>query len=371
MRFPADVSRLAARQFASRLPELLDADSYEWSVPLHPPQAATAANDFDKVQDFIRTWQGWTDPGSITTKSKHWHRAGLGIQQVPTRISTSTPAEFAALAGSTEDFKALQEKLVLLGSANTERALEVIQLWRNLTPQECAWVPQVVDWFRVNPSSGLRPRSVPVAGVHGKWLEHHARLVRHLLGVEDLGLVSGDHLIRLRILDRSLGTGLIDVSTPLAEASALWPAGGPSSGPQIALIVENKETFLNLTNAWPSTVAVWGAGYAVGMLDRLPWLHRCHRLVYWGDLDAEGFAILHRLRHHFPTVESVLMSPADVDRWAHLGVPDPGNYATDLPLLSSEESDARRALLMHGKIRIEQERIPWDAALEALDERLR
>ena len=111
--------------------------------------------------------------------------------------------------------------------------------------------------------------------------------------------------------------------------------------------------------------------YAVDTLDRLPWLHRCQRLVYWGDLDAEGFAILHRLRHLFAAVESMLMSPADVDRWAHPGVPDPGDYATDLPLLSTEESKARRALFMHGMIRIEQERIPWDAALEALDERLR
>lgn len=367
MRFPADVSRIAAKLFRSRLSELLNAEIYDWSLPLHAPQGATASNDFETVQDFIRTWQNWSGPGKVTTENKHWHRVGLGIQPVPTRISTSTPSEFAALAGATEVFSALQEKLALLGTENIERALKVLPLWRDLPPEECAWIPKVVDWFRENPSSGLRPRSVAVAGVHGKWLERNARLVRHLLAVEDLGLVSGDHLIRLRILDKSLGTGLIDVSTPVAEAATLWPAGGPKA----ALIVENKETFLNLSTAWPNTVAVWGAGYAVGLLDRLPWLHRCQRLVYWGDLDAEGFAILHRLRHHFAAVESVLMSPADVDRWAYLGVPDPGDYATDLPLLSTEESNARRALLMQGKIRIEQERIPWDSALEALDERLR
>lgn len=366
MRFPDEVSQRAADHFRARLPKLLTADTYAWSLPLKAPTAAAAANDFDTVQDFIRTWQAWSGPGSVTAEDKHWHRVGLGIQQVPTRVGTSTSAELAALAGATEVFSDLQHKLALLGAEHTERAVEVLPLWRDLPAEECAWVPRVVDWFRENPESGFRPRAVAVAGVHGKWLERNVRLVRHLLGVEDLGLVSGDHLVRLRILDPSLGTGLTDISTPVAEATTMWQRGGP----RIAVIVENKETFLSLTAAWPETVAVWGAGYAVGLLDQLPWLHRCERLVYWGDLDAEGFAILHRLRSSFDTVESVMMSPSDVNRWAHLGVPDPGDPTTFLPLLTPSESDARRALLTNGKIRIEQERIPWDTAHRTLNEAL-
>ena len=206
-----------------------------------------------------------------------------------------------------------------------------------------------------------------VAGVHGKWLERNLRLIRHLLGVEDLGLVSGDRLIRLRILDPALGTGLTDVSTPVAEAATLWEA----TGPHIAVIVENKETFLSLSTPWPGVVAVWGAGYAVDLLDHLPWLHRCQRILYWGDLDADGFGILHRLRSRFDDVESLMMSPTDVHRWAHLGVADPGDSTTALPLLTPAEADARRALLTQGDIRIEQERIPWDVAHSVLDEQLR
>ena len=364
MRFPHDVSERAEVHFRSRLSELLTDNSYAWSLPLQPPTAAAASHDFEAVRDFIRTWQAWPGPGSITVEDKHWHRVGLGIQPVPTRINTWTSAELAALAGATEVFSELQDKLALLGAEHIERAVEVVQLWRDLPVEECAWVPRVVDWFRENPESGLRPRAVAVAGVHGKWLERNARLVCHLLGVEDLGLVSDDHLVRLRILDPSLGTGLTDISTPVAEAATMWP----TDGPRIAVIVENKDTFLSLTTAWPETVAIWGAGYAVGSLDRLPWLRRCERLVYWGDLDAEGFAILHRLRNSFGTVESVMMSPADVTRWAHLGVPDPGDSTTVLPLLTPSESDARRALLTKGKIRIEQERIPWDTAHRTLSE---
>ncbi len=367
MRFPHDVADRAAAHYRSRLTAMLADASYTWSLPLQPPTAAGAAANFDAVQDFIRTWQAWSGPGRVLVEDRNWNRAGLGTQPVPTRVETASAAELAELAGEGATFAELKEKLALLGSEHRERALDVLPLWRELPTAECAWVPKVVAWFRDNPSSGLRPRAVSVAGVHGKWLERNLRLIRHLLGTEDLGLVSGDRLIRFRILDPALRVGLTDVSTPVAEAAALWE----TTGPRIALIVENKETFLNLTTPWPGVVAVWGAGYAVDLLDHLPWLHRCQRIFYWGDLDADGFGILHRLRSRFADVESLLMSATDVRRWAHLGVPDPGDSTTALPLLTTAEADARRALLTQGDIRIEQERIPWDVAHSTLDERLR
>lgn len=366
MRFPSDVTPRAATYFRSHLAELLTVESYDWSLPLQAPTSGNAAKNFETTQEFIRTWQAWTTPGSITFEEKHWHRAGLGVQQVPTRISTSTPKELAALAGQSKYFAELQKKLNNLGVEHRNRAIEVLRLWKELPLEECTWVSRVVDWFRENPESGLRPRAVAVAGVHGKWLQRNARLVRHLLGTEDLGLVSGDQLIRLRILDPSLRIGLTDISIPVTEAASLWPTGGPKT----AVIVENKETFLSLNSKWSNTIVIWGAGYAVGILDKLPWLHLCENILYWGDLDADGFAILHRLRSSFNDVESVMMSPNDVNRWAHLGVPDPGDSSTILSSLTHSELDARRALLTHGNIRIEQERIPWDIALSTLDRKI-
>ena len=367
MRFPHDVADRAATHYRSRLTALLADDSYTWSLPLQPPTATGASANFDTVQDFIRTWQAWSGPGTVLVEDRNWNRAGLGTQPVPFRIETSSSADLAELAGESAAFAELKEKLALLGSEHRERALEVLPLWKDLPTTECAWVPKVVAWFRDNPSSGLRPRAVSVAGVHGKWLEHNLRLIRHLLDVEDLGLVSGDRLIRLKILDPTLGAGLTDISTPVAEAATLWQV----TGPRIAVIVENKETFLSLTTPWAGVIAVWGAGYAVDVLDHLPWLHRCQRILYWGDLDADGFGILHRLRSRFNNVESLMMSSADVHRWAHLGVPDPGDSATALPLLTATEADARRALLTQGDIRIEQERIPWNVAHSTLDELVR
>ena len=46
-------------------------------------------------------------------------------------------------------------------------------------------------------------------------------------------------------------------------------------------------------------ILLFGQGYALDRLGDIPWLHRCP-LHYWGDIDTHGFAILDRLRAHFP-----------------------------------------------------------------------
>lgn len=371
MRFPKDVKSRALAHYQGHLRDLLVADAYSWSLPLHTPTAASAVSEFDRVKEFVRTWQTYEGPGVVQFEEKRWHRAGLGVQSVPIRLSVAEPYEMAELAGNRVEFATLERKLELIADGiDRDRVAALLPLWKNLPVNECPWVPRVVDWFRSHSHSELRPRAVAVEGVHGKWLEQHRELIKKLLNVDDLGLQWGDDLVRIRVLDPDLSFGLIDFTTPVAEATALWP----DSGPDVAIVVENKETFLSLPVArsgWGRTVAVWGAGYGVGRLAHLSWLNACSRILYWGDLDAEGFAILHKLRCSFPNVESVLMSPAEVSRWTHLGVPDPGDSTIALPTLTREESEARRLLLTNNDIRIEQERIPWDAALLALDQTIR
>lgn len=46
-------------------------------------------------------------------------------------------------------------------------------------------------------------------------------------------------------------------------------------------------------------------------------------VVYWGDLDSDGFAILHRLPTHLPEVASVLMDVETLIDHRDLWVPDP------------------------------------------------
>lgn len=71
------------------------------------------------------------------------------------------------------------------------------------------------------------------------------------------------------------------------------------------IIVENEVTFLALPSV-PGALAFFGAGFDVLRLGRIPWL-RNRDVVYWGDLDTDGFVILDRLRGQLRDVRSVLM----------------------------------------------------------------
>ena len=73
-------------------------------------------------------------------------------------------------------------------------------------------------------------------------------------------------------------------------------------------MVENEITYL----AFPlpgGAIVIFGGGYAVDALEPLDWLTGLD-LIYWGDIDTHGFAILNRLRHRFGHARSMLMDRA-------------------------------------------------------------
>ncbi|WP_372698788.1 Wadjet anti-phage system protein JetD domain-containing protein [Arthrobacter sp. JSM 101049] len=89
-------------------------------------------------------------------------------------------------------------------------------------------------------------------------------------------------------------------------------------------------------------------------------------VVYWGDLDSHGFAILNRLRAHGVTARSVLMDTATLDAYADLCVPEPAPSTATLEYLTTAERDTLGLLAERGNVRLEQERIDWDHAVAVL-----
>lgn len=136
--------------------------------------------------------------------------------------------------------------------------------------------------------------------------------------------------------------------------------------------MENKQTLLalpTLADASPPTIALLGSGTAAHQLHSLSWLHKAD-ITYWGDLDAAGFANLNAVRAHFPHTTSLLMEPATVTRFQHLAVPDPGDGSATLTHLTTEEQRAYRLLYTKGRLRIEQEQIPFAYVSDAIKKRL-
>ena len=98
-------------------------------------------------------------------------------------------------------------------------------------------------------------------------------------------------------------------------------------------------------------------------------MRAARRVLYWGDADADGYAILNALRSRLAglgssvPVVSVAMDVETVQRFLHLAVADPGDTTRVLPHLTDDEGRARRFLVASGAKRLEQERVSLEWAL--------
>jgi hypothetical protein len=116
-------------------------------------------------------------------------------------------------------------------------------------------------------------------------------------------------------------------------------------------------------------VVIWGKGFEVDRVGRMPWLVDAE-IVYWGDLDTHGFAILDRLRAWLPQTRSVLMDRETLLAHRARWVVEERPATSALPRLRSEERDLYADLVSDrfgDRVRLEQERIDWKWARERLD----
>ena len=150
--------------------------------------------------------------------------------------------------------------------------------------------------------------------------------------------------------------------------------------PRVVVVVENRDSRVWFP-PFPGVVAVEGGGKAAAaLLAGVEWILNAERVVYWGDLDTEGFGILAHFRaalaQRGAVVESILMDAVTMARFAHLGVNHDKHGQPLKPQLTSPgglheaERGAYEALATGGPAvfrRIEQERIGSRAAAVALE----
>jgi hypothetical protein len=157
---------------------------------------------------------------------------------------------------------------------------------------------------------------------------------------------------------RRAGHGLSELTVRTDEFAAKPP------GLQRAYVVENEITYL----AFPcpkDAIVIWGRGYAVPVLEPLAWLTDTD-VVYWGDIDTHGFAILDRLRQRFPHVRSMLMDRTTLLAHRSQWVAEPSPSTVGLNWLDAEETALYHDLIADAlgpSVRLEQERVSF-AAIE-------
>ncbi|MGW6412864.1 Wadjet anti-phage system protein JetD domain-containing protein [Streptomyces vinaceus] len=216
-------------------------------------------------------------------------------------------------------------------------------------------------------------RQIDMPGVDTKFIEGHravlTTLLEHCLPADriDTDAPRTSFTARFRFLGKpAYARFRLLGDTPVAGFSELTVRVDEftASPPRVTtvFIVENETTYLAFPSV-PGSMVMLGSGYAVTRLTEPRW-PKNRRLVYWGDLDTHGFAILDRLRRALPHTESILMDRSTLT--AHRGqwVKEPKPAREHPQSLTGEEADLHQSLVDddfgHG-VRLEQERVRFQA----------
>lgn len=370
MTTPVTVSE--ARDRARRL---FDRDAREWAasgrddvvldLPLHPPTERAALGDLPAARDWVDQWQRCelSEAVVVAWRTRTWAR--VGSQAVPERLRVEGPAAIASFAGRDAVWTRLSARLHalrdLVGAGSVATIRSHARDIDALSDADFARLSDVVKWLGAHPVSGRRVRELPIRGIDTKWIDRRRSLLEALhragTGSSGLGLHEPDPLVRMRCLDPALAVGgLSDVSAPVGELSML------DMQPERVFVFENLATVLAMPHT-DGAVVLHGGGHRVEPIARLPW---ARTVTYWGDLDSHGFAILHRLRAHGVRATSVLMDTDTLLEHRDMWGSDPDPNVSVLSGLTTDENATLRLLSSAGNVRLEQERIPWDYALAAL-----
>lgn len=342
-------------------------------LPLRGPRPSEIGDDLSAARD----WVANLDAGrrGDTRYTLEWASVGgrsIGRNELPVRARVSSFEQAWGLLGVVPSVRRFDVLLSLAADYPAVRSWVVGHPHRALELHD--EMPRLIAayaWLDEHRQSHRYIREISAPGVDTKFAENHRTVLAAMLGVSStasgflsaLGLRSKPEFVRLR---PSPSLGLPSPLTELAvRAEELVELVIDAHA---AIVIENEITYLSVEIPHDGVV-IWGKGFEVDRIGRLRWLAAAD-IIYWGDIDTHGFAILDRLRAWLPQTRSVLMDRETLqthrDRW----VTEDRPTAASLTRLTSEELDLYHDLVadhLGEQVRLEQERIDWDWVEQRLD----
>lgn len=353
-------------------------DLFPWEIAFRKPNASAQVEQFAQVRNWITTLK----QASVEAKG-YGYRIGyravqhrqLGTQLLPDTLSFDTRDDLLRFLQKRQAFLALyQTGLETLAEFPALRHW-LLQYPTKFMEHHAVWsaLLAVCRYFLNHPRPERYMRELDIPSVDSKFIEQHKAILSELLDAVlpttaiDLastglrqhgferryGLKYDEPLLRLRLLDSALSpvVGVTDLSLPVSQL-ARWEI--PC---QRVFITENKINGLSFPTV-ANSIVIFRLGYGVDTLAHIPWLQTRH-IVYWGDLDTHGFAILSRMRRYFPHTQSLLMDAQTLQQYAHLCVEESENARCTDTLQHLQPAEwALYQQLQQTHQRLEQERIP-------------
>lgn len=365
------------------LTEMVNGESnFPRRLLLKRPTSAQMVDDFDRVREWISELRAL--PNYRVEMRELRHRV-LGANEVPAAVWIDTLNDAMAIVGKTREARRFarlvettrQRQPVLLEwlARNPLKALALADDWDRLL--------DVVDWIRQHPRPGIYLRQIDIPGVHSKFIEAYRGVLlqwldsllppeaidRSASGISGFASRYGFRVkpqrIRLRALDPTHallpGVGNADITLDAESLAALSPAVAR------IFITENEINYLAFPSV-PDSLLIFGAGYGFEALVQAEWLARC-QVIYWGDIDTHGFAILDQLRACLPHAHSLLMDRATLLAFESQWGKEEKQTDRVLSRLNTEERalyDDLRENKLGQNLRLEQERIGFGWVENAL-----
>lgn len=353
------------------------------AFPIGKPSTAELKSDYSKTFELTTEWQGWAREHNVTLEYESRIAIGGARQVVPTRAIVDSLDHAARLLGDDWPERITNARIRLdivckryplaAGSPQIAATLRLIETYSDL---DFHLLQVVADWYLEDPSRasrGITPRQVPIPGVHAKWLQSHQAGVKALTGLDDLGVLPlHPSRIHFTYLDRQHCAS----GHRVHDSATVGDSFVPEYIPEVVIISENKDTAIHFP-LLDRAISVEGVGRGGKTPATFPWIRNAPVLIYWGDMDRDGYEILAGYRVDFDRdIDSVLMD--DAAYWAYEkfgtdhdknGRPlQPGASRLNGKLRSSERAVYEMLLAADhaGHRRIEQERIDLQAALRAV-----
>ena len=328
-----------------------------------PVRSPNAADLVDRLDESLR-WIARFDTANRTGTSRQLFvverqirlSLALGDYPVPVRVNFLSIAQLCAALGTAGDLEQFDQVLTLTRELEPDLVGWVATHPIEAVAHRSVWEPllTVSRGIVAHDHSDLDVRHLEVPGVDTKFVERHRKVLRQLLDqllpaelidpasrtfAGRYGFRPRPTYVRFRLLAPvpQFPAVITEVEARVDEMARL------ALPVTTVFIVENLATYLAFPEV-PRSIVVWGGGYAVTVLEGLPWLAQCD-VVYWGDLDTHGFAILSRLRERVPTVRSILMDRATLLAHREQLVVEPNPNKVALGSLAPEEGALYRDLL--------------------------
>ena len=371
----AEIKKKALRKYTDYLRNVAAGITFQQiEIPCDKKASDTIA-EYQKEYNDIRSLSKEVKGYGYSIEWKTVKNKMLGTQDFPSKIKFETAEDFERFLQKTKEVADFRKNVALINGRFPE-----LQYWIEKYPQKVIdnseyWndILKVLDYFSKNPQPQLYIRELPIE-VHTKFIERHKAVVGELLDIvikayintnekefeKRYNLRYDEPTVRMRLLDRTLAKkffyALDDITIPVSQFLKL----------QIPIskiyIVENKVNFLTFPPV-ANSVVIWGKGYGVASIKESELLKNTE-LIYWGDLDAQGFEILSQFRSYFAQVKSLLMDKTTFDKYFENDLGTPSKVNVELNLTTEEKNLYQ--YIKANNYRLEQEKIPQSYVIEHL-----